>query len=723
MPDFLQPPRDTIPEIERLRHELWLREGRIHTLELITVRDAVQRSLVRHAKTVKNSKWSRFVPSRVSHGIRRVRQQDGASTGRTIDLLARASSDQPIVSIVIPVHNQFDATLRCLESIFARTRDVDFEIVVVDDASDSYVSHELRKIPHLKLISLTENVGYLLATTLGVEASRGEFIVLLNNDTEVLEGWLTALLNTFADPTVGAVGAKLMLPNGATQEAGAFVFKDGNARHFGRGFSATHPEVSYARNVDYCSAACLALRRATWDEVGGFDKHFVPAYYEDVDLCFAIQARGLSVRFQPAAEVIHHEGTSHGTDLASGTKRYQDLNRETFRFKWEQALKHYDSPNSDERQAARRLCPKQTVLVVDHQIPRPTEDAGSVRLMAILDSLNELGYGVIFACPNESPEQDQVRLLGSRGIEVVTHEHSFQEILKSQGFEIELAIISRPQISALYLPDVRRYCPNAQVLFDMVDLHYLRELRRDPDSPTAVAVSNAFLELELAAMKASDATIVVSDSDATEIRKHYPEVKTFVIPTINDVVDNVAPLAGREGILFVGSFNHPPNRDAARLLATEIFPMLRQEHPDLTLTIVGSNPTQEALSYRKLPGIVHVGYVEDIRPLFQKARCMVAPLTWGAGVKGKITQSMASGLPAVTTSIGIEGLKCVANETILIGDSVKELAAATSRVLTDDALWSSLSQHGLEHASENFSTSSLRLELRRILEMGGGCMP
>ena len=643
-------------------------------------------------------------------------KQTNAHYSRTVDILSRERTENPQASIVIPVHNQLDATIRCLESIFAHTHGIDFEIVLVDDASDHYVNHELSRVPHLNLVTLTTNVGYLLATTRGVEASRGEFVVLLNNDTEVKAGWLTALIETFADSSVGAVGAKLLLPNDHTQEAGAIVWNDGNARHFGRGYSATHPEVSYARNVDYCSAACLALRRSTWDDIGGFDKRFKPAYYEDVDLCFAIQAHGLAVRFQPAAEVIHHEGTSHGQDVEIGTKRYQEINRETFRAKWEKQLADCEREGSDVRSAARRLCPKQTILVLDHQIPRPTEDAGSVRMMAILESFLELGYGVIFASPNESPEQTQVLRLGSQGIEVANHEHSFQEILKSQGSEIELAIISRPQISAHYLPDVRRFCPNAQVVFDMVDLHYLRELRRDPDSATAVAVSNAFLELELAAMKSSDATIVVSESDATEIRLHYPEVKTFVIPTINEIVEHVAPPAGREGILFVGSFNHPPNRDAARLLATEIFPLLRKEHPNLTLKIVGSNPTEEALEYRKIPGVVHVGYVEDIRPLFQQARCMVAPLTWGAGVKGKITQSLASGLPVVTTPIGAEGLNLRHGKNVLVADNVETLVASTSLLLTDHDVWSHLSQSGSALALSVFSPQSLSTAIRSLLQ-------
>jgi GT2 family glycosyltransferase/glycosyltransferase involved in cell wall biosynthesis len=704
--------------VDRLRDELWARDMRIQELESIPLRAALHRTLRRRAEAVLGSRLTRHVRSKAPSRVVTAMRQTNAHYSRTVDILSPERAENPQASIVIPVHNQLDATIRCLESIFAHTHGIDYEIVLVDDASDQYVNHELSRIPHLNLVTLTTNVGYLLATTRGVEASHGEFVVLLNNDTEVKPGWLTAIIETFADSTVGAVGAKLLLPNDRTQEAGAIVWKDGNARHFGRGYSATHPEVSYARNVDYCSAACLALRRSTWDDIGGFDERFKPAYYEDVDLCFAIQARGLAVRFQPAAEVIHHEGTSHGQDVESGTKRYQEINRETFRAKWERQLADCEREGSDVRSAARRLCPKQTILVLDHQIPRPTEDAGSVRMMAILESLLELGYGVIFASPNESPEQTQVLRLGSRGIEVANHEHSFQEILKSQGSDIELAIISRPQISAHYLPDVRRYCPNAQVVFDMVDLHYLRELRRDPESATAVAVSNAFLELELAAMKASDATIVVSESDASEIRLLYPEVKTFVIPTINEIAEDVAPPAGREGILFVGSFNHPPNRDAARMLATEIFPLLRKEHPNLTLTIVGSNPTPEALDYRRLPGVVHVGYVEDIRPLFQQARCMVAPLTWGAGVKGKITHSLASGLPVVTTQIGIEGLNCTHGEHALIGASGEEMIIHVSRVLADDKLWRQLSECGQKLASEDFSERRLIRELRRIIADG-----
>lgn len=705
-----EPKHDSIEHlvaIDRLHDELLARDARITHLETVPVRAALQRSVRRRAETLLGSFLTRRIRAKKPTRFVTALRNTNAKYNRT-----------PQVSIVIPVHNQLDATLRCLESIFAFTHGIDYEVVVVDDASDRYVNRNLSRIPHLNLVTLTTNVGYLLATTRGVQASRGEFIVLLNNDTEVKTGWLTALIETFADATVGAVGAKLLLPSGYTQEAGAIVWNDGNAGHFGRGFSATHPEVSYARNVDYCSAACLALRRSTWDEIGGFDERYRPAYYEDTDLCFAIQARGLTVRFQPAAEVVHLEGASHGQDVESGTKRYQEINRERFRAKWEKQLADCNQAGSDVRAAARRLCPKQTILVLDHDIPRPNEDSGSLRMMAILESFLDLGYGVIFASPNNSPAQTDVVRLGSQGIQVATHEHSFQDVLKTHGLDIEIAIISRPQISAHYLPEVRRHCPNAYVVYDMVDLHYLRELRRDPDSPTNVAVSKAFLELELAAMKASDATITVSESDATEIRSHYPEAKTFVIGNINEIVEDVSPPAGREGILFIGSFNHLPNRDAAHMLATEIFPLLRKEHPNLTLTIVGSNPTEEALEYRKIPGVVHVGYVEDVGPLFQQARCMVAPLTWGAGVKGKITQSLSQGLPVVTTPVGIEGLDLEHETTVLVGTHLADLINGISRILTDDALWSLISANGLALARSQFSLERLECAIAALLASG-----
>ena len=176
--------------------------------------------------------------------------------------------------------------------------------------------------------------------------------MLLNNDTEPQPGWLEALLAIAErDPATGAVGAKLVYPDGRLQEAGGIVFADASGWNYGRGGDPNDPRFSFVREVDYCSAACLLVPRAVWDEVGGFDERYAPAYYEDTDLCFAVRERGLKVVYQPAAVIVHHEGATAGTDTATGFKQHQVTNRERFRAKWADALRDAGSAASGARPA------------------------------------------------------------------------------------------------------------------------------------------------------------------------------------------------------------------------------------------------------------------------------------------------------------------------------------------------------------------------------------
>ena len=182
----------------------------------------------------------------------------------------------------------------------------------------SQPAEALADVTGLRIVTNDENLGFLRSCNRAAAQARGRYLVLLNNDTLVLPGWLDALLQTAKDgEDVGAVGAKLIYPNGLLQEAGGIVWQDGSAWNWGRGEDPEDPRFQYVRQVDYCSAACLLVPKALFDELGGFDDRYAPAYYEDTDLCFAIRARGKRVLYQPAAQVVHFEGVSHGTDESS----------------------------------------------------------------------------------------------------------------------------------------------------------------------------------------------------------------------------------------------------------------------------------------------------------------------------------------------------------------------------------------------------------------------
>jgi GT2 family glycosyltransferase len=265
--------------------------------------------------------------------------------------LASASS----VSIIIPCHNGAHLTRACLAAVEATLpRTFRGEIIVVDDASTdgtrSMLARWLKRNGHGRVLRNATNLGFIGACNRAAKVARGDVIVLLNNDTLPARGWLTALLRTFAEyPDAGAVGGKLVFPDGALQEAGSLVFRDGTAANFGRGDrNPDHPLFNFVRQVDYCSAALLATPRRLFHELGGFDSRYKPAYYEDVDYCFRLREKGCRVYYQPGAVVTHREGSSCGVDVTQGVKRHQVVNHKKFVARWKKTLAQHPERPSEE---------------------------------------------------------------------------------------------------------------------------------------------------------------------------------------------------------------------------------------------------------------------------------------------------------------------------------------------------------------------------------------
>ncbi|MCK4828211.1 glycosyltransferase family 2 protein, partial [bacterium] len=246
---------------------------------------------------------------------------------------------EPLISIVIPVYNKPLYTFSCLKSIVENTADLSYEVIVIDDCSDLETAEMLRMVQNIRILRNKTNLGFIRSCNKGAMAARGEYVVILNNDTIVTEGWLQALLKTFEiDDNTGLVGCKLIYPDGRLQEAGGIVWKDGSAWNYGRLDDPNKPEYNYLREVDYCSGACLMIPRQFFHDVCLFDECYAPAYYEDTDLAFRVRETGKKVCYQPRGVVIHFEGVTSGTSVTHGVKQYQEINRSKFCQRWKSVL-------------------------------------------------------------------------------------------------------------------------------------------------------------------------------------------------------------------------------------------------------------------------------------------------------------------------------------------------------------------------------------------------
>jgi O-antigen biosynthesis protein len=641
--------------------------------------------------------------------------------------------DSVDVSIVIPVFNHWQDTLACLQSIAQLTSGPSYEVIVVDDGSSDGTSGLLARIEGVVGLRNEQNLGFIGSCNRGARAARGAFLVFLNNDTLVTPHWLEALARTFRTvPGIGLAGAKLIYPDGRLQEAGGVIWRDATGCNYGKFDDAGHPRYNFTREVDYCSGACVMVPRSLFWELGGFDSQFTPAYYEDTDLAFKIRHAGHKVIYQPHARIIHHEGLTSGTSLESGVKSYQRVNQSKFRRRWSERLEFHPPPpppDSDPNIYIQNLevASRNQVLVIDHRLPSPDRDGGSLRMMEMIRAVHRRGHHVTFVPDDLTARADYLEDMQFIGVEVIHHPyyHSVKEFLKQHGRKFDLAILSRVDTAAKHMATVRRFASKAKIVFDTVDLHFLREERQalvsqDKSRESAIADRK---EQELRLAMLADLTLVVSPVEKAILETECPRIDVRILPTIYSLEETAIPgFDRRSNIIFIGGFQHPPNVDAVLFLAREIFPRVRDRLPDVVLQVIGPDAPPEVLELDS-PSIQVLGFVPDVRPLFDQARVSVAPLRFGAGVKVKVNQSMALGVPTVVTSVAAEGMYLVHDQNAMIADDPDSFADAAVRLWTSRELWEKVSTQGLESIREHFSVEAAAKPIDELLEWAGLPLP
>lgn len=633
-------------------------------------------------------------------------------------------SDDPVVTIVIPVYGKVEYTYRCLNSISKHCFTNKFEVIVVDDCSPDETLETLKKIDGIRVIANEQNMGFIRSCNRGAEIAKGEYLLFLNNDTEVTNGWFDELLYTFKEfPGAGLVGSKLVYPTGKLQEAGGIIWRDGSAWNFGRGQDPQLPVFNYAREVDYISGASIMMPKILFEELEGFDEHYLPAYCEDSDMALRIRDKGYRVIYQPLSTVIHHEGITSGTDEKQGVKAYQVENTRKLYSRWKDKLQNHQRPgidvdNEKDRRATLRA------LVIDHCTPLPNQDAGSITLFNTILLLREMGFQVTFiAEDNFLYLPDYTTALQRAGIEVLYMPFytSIEQHLIESGSRYDLALLFRPGVVNKCLKTIRKYCPKAKVLFHTVDLHYLRmmresELQLDKGKQKA---ANDMKQREFEAIRACDASIVHSTVELKILQSEIADASLHVFPLIMDVRGiGGAAYKSRKDIVFVGGYQHTPNIDAVQYFVTEVMPLLRTKLPGVCFYAVGSKVPAEIRALES-DDVVVTGFVEELVPFLDKMRLSVAPLRYGAGIKGKVGMSMSVGLPVVSTSIAAEGMSLTEGENILIADDAEAFANTIVRIYQDEVLWKRISEEGVVFAENAWGAEAAWKILADILhELG-----
>lgn len=638
---------------------------------------------------------------------RRERRRDLELYGSLAPLRFDAG-DAPFVSIIVftePPQRYLAACLRALRRYTDSS--ISTELIVVRRAQPAGDVDFLASCSGVRVVTLEGSANIANAANAGAKAARGTYLHFLAADALVAENWLRPLVTLIeSDARIGSVGSQLRDSNDLIEEAGAVVWSDAQASNYCAGRPKSEAGSLYVREVDYSSMASLMVRSASFALVGGFSSEFEDGYYADVDLCFKLRELGLRTMYQPESVVAHldlsppHQGIGRGQEAA----------RNRFLEKWETSLRQHTPPDPDcIDSAARRLAGSKTVLVMDSVVPQDDRDAGARRLIAIMRLMRELDHHVVFIPHDAYAPLDVCRRLRSFGIEVREHTSDAFDELMHMGVRIDLAWLSRPMICRRYLPFIRSRL-NAPVIYDTVDLHYLRMERQE----RIEGIRNMWQEMRaLEFSLAADATLTVVTSEWERTLLESSGISARVLPIIETIDASHVGRAGRSGLLFLGNYTHAPNVDAAFWLASEILPRVQRRIPDIVLTLAGFDPPA-AIRRLSSDRIIVTGHVPDLRTLFHSARAFVAPLRYGAGMKGKIVQSLAHALPVVTTNIGAEGIGLVDGIDALIASDEDSFADAAVRLYSDDILWDRLAAGALE-AAARFTPSSLTATLAEIL--------
>jgi GT2 family glycosyltransferase len=615
----------------------------------------------------------------------------------------------PLVSVVMVTHGGGETAVRAVESLIENTEPV-YELIVVDNASPDDTLDRLKAgLVGGRIVENTDNTGFARASNQGAALAKGAYLCFLNPDAFVQAGWLPALMETFKrDPATGVVVPVFLHPDDRVQEAGSAVDFEGAALSIGDGDDPSLFEHRFRRTVDYGSAACLLVRADLFVEAGGFDPVYTPAYYEDVDLSFKLSERGFRTVLEPRSHVVHLRG--------GGSRQAHALmtaNRRIFAERWSERLQlrrplRSDPENPRIRLALRDAEAIERILVIDDRVPHHDRGSGDPRMAKLLAETADLwpeARVTLFAADPRNAERYAQPLL-EQGIEVACADEHFDRWFDRRRYHYSVVLVSRASNVERFEGHVLRTQPQARRIYDIEALAFRHFEHKDHRAAARLR------ELEREGIDSADVVLCVSEEEAAFARE-FTKVPVLVLPTFVDVLERLPSFEERNGVVFFGGFlagPGGPNEDAAVRLVEDVMPILWETKPELELEILGANPTSAVRELQK-PRVDVVGFVPDPVERLSRARVHVHPLRYGAGIKLKLIDTMAAGLPFVTTPTGAEGLGLGDLEDVLVAEDPAELARRALDLYRDPDLWQRVHAGLLEGVEQRFG----RRQFRRTL--------
>jgi glycosyltransferase involved in cell wall biosynthesis len=588
----------------------------------------------------------------------------------TIDFKFIVPAD-PLVSIIIPVFGDEPSLFYTLRALSENLPDgVPTEIIVIDHSELPLPLDRLNNIPGLTYYRASNFSEERTAYLTGIEKSNGTYSLFLSNGTLILKGWLEGLLNVIVnDPSIDAVGSKLIYPSGLLKEAGGIRLHNGGVQRYGEFENPDNHVYNFNRPTDFCTL--LLFKTADARNYGNKIMYVSTA---------------VAVDFDPPGKPIAYP-----------------------RF----PMSHRPLQNE--------VATPRTILVIEATLPYYDKDSGSNRILHLVKIFKQLNYHVIYLPDDGEAPEPYFTMLKDLGVEVISNYAGIRmrnKELRSSLKRVDIVWIGRPDLNTKYsyLFDLKK---SLKWIYDTVDLHYIRLNREALLLTDQVRKTNllkkasAYKELEISLSRRADVTIAITNAELEDLAANGAKLVNLV-PNIHIAQQGTAvDFSNRKGIMFIGGFYHQPNVDAVIYLINEIMPLTWAKLPDVKVYLVGSNPPPEVLNLANERVIV-TGYVQDVSEYFNSSRVFVAPLRYGAGMKGKIGQALEYGLPAVSTSIGTEGMNLSHGINVIEANTTQDFQQSIVELYTNRELWEKLHQNALD-ALEPLLFDHQKENMRKIL--------
>jgi GT2 family glycosyltransferase len=633
--------------------------------------------------------------------------------------LACSATEHPTVSFIVVLHDRAHLSLLSLESVIANA-DASYELIVVDNASTDETGLMLDRLQGAKVIRNPTNVGFGPACMQAAACAAGEYLCFFNNDALLSPAAISAALANFALASVGAVGGKVLLANGALQEAGNIVWSDGSALGYGRGDDPQAPPYEFRRPVDYCSAVFLLTPRRLFAELGGFSSEFAPAYYEDTDYCMALWQRGFQVIYEPLAVIRHYESATSGGNEFAQVRMAE--HQKKFLHKWSTVLQRQYAPGLSPISAARIAVGASglRILYVDDRIPHRNLGSGYPRSNDILRQLVALGHHVTCSTLMFPLLRDEYSDI-PREIELFDGLRNRAALTKDYCRCSDIVWISRPHNLHVFMTQCLAGASTRhfRLIYDAEAIFSERAQQKQAlGGPSADAVEPYH---EFALARSADTVVVVSESDRLAMLQSG-------VRSVHVVGFQLSPspastgFAQRRTFLFVGGVHGSdnPNADSIRYFCRAIWPTV-QKATGASLVVAGYG-TDQVLGDLNSSTVRVLGAQENLRPVYEQARAFVVPTRYAAGLPFKAYEAAAFGVPLVVSDIIARQMKWRDGIDYLVAGDADTFAQKCSRLYSDEALWQTLRANALQRVIDELSPDAFAESIRSVLNEGPAAM-